>query len=53
MGLCSSNCPTHKKAVYLFPHAQQIATKKQLKFKTLEIILKIQKKGKKKTIKIK
>jgi hypothetical protein len=45
MGLCSSNCPRHKKGVYLFPHTQKTETKKQLK--TPKIVLRKPKERKK------
>ncbi len=31
MGLCSSNCPTHKGGVYLSPHTHKTKTKRTIK----------------------
>jgi hypothetical protein len=41
MGLCLSNCPTHKGRVHLFPHTHTHKTLKneQLKLKTPKTIL--------------
>jgi len=33
MGLCLSNCPTHKGGVYLSPHTHKTKTKRTIKIK--------------------
>jgi len=52
-GLCSSNCPTHKGGVYIFPtHTQNKNKKEQLKLKTPKIYIdKAKRREKKKTSK--
>jgi hypothetical protein len=48
MGLCLSNCPTHKGGVYLFPQTHKIETKRTIKIKNPKNnIEKAKKKGKK------
>jgi hypothetical protein len=39
MGLCLSNCPTHKGGVYLFPHTHKTETKRTIKIKNPKKIL--------------
>jgi hypothetical protein len=51
MGHCSSNCPTHKGGVYLFPPTHKIETKINKKLETPKTILKKPKEGENKTSK--